>query len=139
MSRMRRTMAVLVTVLLVAGVFASPAFAQATDAETLSPYTPPEEPPEDPEDPEEPEEPEEPETPEEPEAPEEPDEDTDVGGEVEDADDVDAAPEAETTTVLGVTLARTGVDALLLGALGLLIVGLGVFLILRTRRGTTRA
>lgn len=128
MNRIRREIAVLVTVLLVAGAFAFPAFAQ-TELETNSPYEPPTEvlplPPVSPPPPDvsEPE----------PE-PEVPGEEVGAPPEV-----IAATPEAETTTVLGVTLQRTGANALLLGAIGLLVLGLGGFLVLRTRRSTAGA
>lgn len=151
MNRIRREIAVLVTVLLVAAAFAFPAFAQ-TQLETNSPYEPPTEvlplPPVSPPQPDvsEPELPE-PEPPVQPELPEPepqvPGEEVEVGGEVEEVEAapevIAATPEAETTTVLGVTLQRTGANALLLGAIGLLVLGLGSFLVMHTRRSATGA
>lgn len=138
MSRMRRTFAVLVTVLLVAGAFASPVLAQ-TAVEDNEPYgeTLPEE-PEEPEEPESPEEPEEPQEPGEPAEPEGPG--TEVGGVVDEADDVMSQPETEeqdSTTVMGVTLQRTGANSLLIAAIGLLALGIGGFLVARARRSAS--
>jgi len=146
MSRIRRELAVLVTALLVVGMFASPALAQ-TAVEGNAPYPPTSPPPVVPEQPADPGQPGavEPSQPDEPDAPV--DEDVDVEDAVEErVEDVDAAPvagvttpETETTTVLGITLQRTGASALLLGAIGLLVLGLGGFLVTRTRRSITEA
>ena len=49
----------------------------------------------------------------------------------------DEAPEEELADVRGLTLVRTGSDTLLLLVAGLLVVGLGVLMVLRSRRRGT--
>jgi LPXTG-motif cell wall-anchored protein len=124
MKNLRRSiLAAAVASLLVVGAMA-PAVAQSS-AEDATPY---------PEDSEEPEEPEEP--------------DVGVQDEVVDADDDDSAvdvdddaeevaADAQTTEVLGISLARTGVNATLLALGGLMILAIGALLLRRTRRATT--
>lgn len=65
----------------------------------------------------------------------EPEDEEEVDGE----DDVIAVTTAEPTDVLGVSLARTGTDSLLLVVLGLGLVGLGVLAVRRPKRDGTPA
>ena len=109
MRRMRRMLAVLLTVLLVAGAFASPVLAQ-TAAEEDQPY------------------------------PVEVLPDADEAEVLPEADELDEpAAEEPAAVVAGVVLQRTGAGSLLLGAIGLLFIGLGVLVVMRTRRGVTEA
>lgn len=65
----------------------------------------------------------------------EPEDEEEVDGE----DEVIAVTTAEPTDVLGVSLARTGTDSLLLVVLGLGLVGLGVLAVRRPKRDGTPA
>ena len=115
MNRMRRMLATLVTALLVAGAFALPVFAQ-TVLEEEGLYD---------------------------EVEVLPDDEEAVIDDVDERDEPveeEVVPEEEPEPEVAVTvLQRTGANALLLSVVGLLVLGLGGFLVMRTRRGTTEA